>query len=360
MLIYWLLFAYPVVAALVSARAVSREDSRPGLLALGGFLLFYNILSAVRFEIGGDWANYALMVETISREPLEFALGYGDVAFNFMAWVFTRLGLGLAGINTLCSMILSLGVVVMARRTPAPWLAIAAAVPYLLIVVGLGYIRQAAAIGFVLLAIAAFSERRNVLAACYIVLATLFHVAAVVVLPLMGLALLRRNFAGMLLVGVVGLAIGGYALSEARVQAFQTGYIEAGYDSAGTLVRLVINLVPAILLLLRRKAMRLGELEEPIWTWMAIASVGAMLAFFVSPSSTAVDRLALFFSPIQVFVFGYFLRAVQERGAFAILSRLLLIGYFATIQLVWLVWAAHSEYWVPYRTVFSTAAGLPE
>lgn len=360
MLIYWVLFAIPVIAALLSARAANEEEARPSLLALGGFWLFYNILSAIRFEVGGDWANYNEMLEVIAHEPLEFALGYGDVAFNFMAWVFTRLGLGIQGINALCSMILSAGVIVMARRTPAPWLAIAAAVPYLLIVVGLGYIRQASAIGLVLLAIAAFSEKRNVRAAIYMLIAALFHVAAIVVLPLMGLALVRRNFAGLLLVSLVGIAIGSYALSEARVQAFQTGYLDTGYESAGTLVRLVMNLIPALLLLLRRSSMRMGEIETPIWTWMAIACIGAMLAFFVSPSSTAVDRLALFFSPIQVLVFGYFLRAVQERGPMAVVSRLLLIGYLAATQLVWLVWAAHSEYWVPYRTIFSTAAGLPQ
>ena len=333
MLIYWLLFAFPAAASLLAVRNAS-EEARPNPLALLFFWLFYNLVSALRFEVGGDWSNYNMMVEAISHESLEFALGYGDLAFNFMAWLFIHAGLGLPGINALCSMILSAGVIVMARRTPAPWLAITAAVPYLLIVVGLGYIRQAAAIGFILLAISAFTERKNVPAAIYMVLATLFHAAA-----------------------IVGGVAASYALSQSRVEAFQAGYIEAGYDSAGTLVRLVMNLLPAAILLWRRKAMGLNAIEQAIWTWMAIACGLAMAAFFVSPSSTAVDRIALFFSPIQVFVFGYTLRALQRRGPLATALVLALIGYFAATQLVWLVWASHAEYWVPYRSLFDA---MPE
>ncbi|WP_420137963.1 EpsG family protein [Sphingomonas sp.] len=355
MLIYWLLLAFPAAAAVIALRSED-TDTRPYLLALAGFWLVYNLLSGLRFEIGGDWSNYSDMIEAIRHEPLEFALGYGDFAFNLMAWVSTRIGLDLYGINALCSMILSAGVITIARRTPAPWLALTAAVPYLLIVVGMGYIRQAAAIGFMLMAIAAFCDRRTLIGMACLVLGTLFHVATLLILPLIGLALIRRNTAATVLVALVGAVITNYALAEGRVEAFQAGYLDTGYSSSGTLVRILINLVPALIYLLRRKALNLDPIEDMIWSLVAVACILCVPAFLLSPSSTAVDRVGLFFSPIQVFVFGYLLRALQDRGPVAVLVALGVIAYCAAIQFVWLGWADNSEYWVPYRSILDRTA----
>lgn len=355
MLIYWLLFAIPAVASLAGLRAA--DTVRRSILPFALFWILYNLVSTLRFEIGGDWENYALMVEAVRQEPLEFALRYGDLAFNALVWLLTRAGFGIHAVNGLCSAILSWGVITVARRTPAPWLAIAAAVPYLLIVVGMGYIRQAAAIGLILLALANFADGRNLRAIAFMVLATLFHAAAAVMIPIIGLALARRSPVAMALVAIFGGAAASYALSDQRVEAFQIGYLEAGYDSTGTLVRLVTNAVPAVIFLWRRKAFRLGAVEEALWLGISLACIAAVAAFLISPSSTAVDRVALFFSPIQLFVFGFAPRVLQERGPAAILLILCLIGYFAAIQLVWLVGATHSEYWVPYRSLFDVADG---
>ena len=357
MLIYWILLAFPAIATIATPSGQSVKPASQ-VLFLFIFWLFYNAISALRFNTGGDWYTYNIMVETIRVESLEFALKYGDVAFTFMMWVCTRIGLGIYGINALCSMLLAWGVLVMARRTPEPWLAVAASVPYLLIVVGFGYIRQGAAIGLILVAIANFTDRRPIQGVALVLLAMLFHVAAVVVLPVLGVALARRNWLSLAFVIGVGVLIFSYVLTGNRLATFQAGYMDRGYASSGALIRVVMNLLPSLLFLVRRSYFRLPPLESAIWTAMSVANVICFGWLLVSPSSTAVDRVALFFSPVQVFVFGYFLRAVQETGRIRAVLVVVGLTYDVAVQLVWLVFGANAERWVPYRTIFDRVQGL--
>ncbi len=155
MLIYWLLLALPATLALAGLRThdatagANFSRSQSNTLFINSFLLvvfwlFYNLISGLRYEIGGDWFTYLNMIDRIRDSDFVEALFETDVGFGMITWLMTRIGLGMPAVNALCSGILSLGIIRLARRTEHPWLAITAAVPYLLIVVGMGYLRQAA------------------------------------------------------------------------------------------------------------------------------------------------------------------------------------------------------------------------
>ena len=73
-------------------------------------------------------------------------------------WFAGQNELGIWFVNTICGGIFSYGLIAFARSQPRPWLALAVAVPYLIIVVAMGYTRQAAAIGFVMLGLSALAK----------------------------------------------------------------------------------------------------------------------------------------------------------------------------------------------------------
>jgi hypothetical protein len=85
---------------------------------------------------------------------------------------------------------------------------------------------------------------------------------------------------------------------------------------------------------------------------MALLALGFVVLLFVSPSSTAVDRMGLYLIPIQLFVLS------RLPDAFPIMSRgvnpatLAVILYSAAVQFVWLNFAAHARYWIPYQLYF--------
>ena len=69
------------------------------------------------------------------------------------------------------------------------------------------------------------------------------------------------------------------------------------------------------------------------------------LALFLLPSTTVVDRLSLYLIPLQLAVLPRL--AYLFKGRF--LGRSLVIIYSALVLFVWLNFAVHAQYWLPYQ-----------
>lgn len=351
MTVYWVLFAYAALLALSYPVAERRSGtSAVQALSLSGFVLFYALIAGLRYETGGDWETYANIHETIRTGTIADAFTATDPLFGLLNWASAQVDGGVYLVNGLCAVLLGYGVVKAALRLRDPWLAIMMAVPYLLIVVGMGYVRQGAAIGLILIAIASFDQSRPLRTGLYLLLAFGFHSTSVVVLPLFAYAVTTRyRFAA---IGFAAVAAASYMLLLApRLENFEAGYLEAEYESSGATVRILMSVLPSALLLLRWRNFAENARIRSIWITMAIANVIVLGALLLSPSSTAVDRLALFFAPIQMAVYGEFRDLVSLPRNFAVPVRLTLIGIAAMVQVIWLVFATHSIYWVPYQSI---------
>lgn len=68
----------------------------------------------------------------------------------------------------------------------------------------------------------------------------------------------------------------------------------------------------------------------------------------VLPSSTAVDRVALYMIPPQLFVFSR-LPDVLGGGKKVRPWVAAIVAYYALVLFVWLTFATHAQYWLPYQ-----------
>lgn len=82
-----------------------------------------------------------------------------------------------------------------------------------------------------------------------------------------------------------------------------------------------------------------------MWKLFSLAAFGCLLLLLVLPSTTAVDRIALYLLPLQVAVLARIAHVYTKQA----LSRLLVVLYAFAVQFVWLNYAAHAQYWVPYQ-----------
>jgi hypothetical protein len=352
MLIYWLLFAYPALMALAyPANAHASTRSAGQALALGGFVVFYTLLAGLRWDVGGDWGNYVEIYDDIATDSLGYSLTVTDPLYGLTNWFSAQFGMGIYFVNGVCAFLLVYGVTRVAGSFRDPWLAVMMAVPYLLIVVGLGYIRQGAAIGLLLMAIASFDRGKVGRTIAYLLIGVGFHSTAVMVFPLFALSLGRRYRVLAVLLGVLSIAA-YFILVVPRLEKFTAGYIDQELESTGAFARLLMSFVPSVLLLLRWRRLGTSDRVRPIWISVAIANVIAFVALSLSPSSTAVDRAGLYFSIAQLAVFGEFRNLLPLAGRMVALVRIVLIGVAATVQVVWLVYATNSIDWVPYKTLF--------
>jgi hypothetical protein len=347
--VYWFMFAWP---ALISFLVGSREDRRGGTTGWVILFIVFVVLIGLRTETGGDWYQYNSMTELISFQDLSTALSTTESGYALVTWISTRLGWGIYGSTTFCGLVLMYAVIRFSRRQPDSWLALTAAVPYLIVVIGMGYVRQAAAIGFVMLALLDFEEGKRLKCGMYIILATLFHTSALVVAPFIAIVATRGNIVYLVPV-VLGAIPAILYLANTRYDIMVSGYVNAEYSSSGTLVRLFMNAVPSSIFLINRRKFNISSNMTFLWTVFSLLSFVLFLAFAASPSSTIVDRLGLYLIPIQLMAAGHLPAVVARTPSESRFVTLAGIIYFAAVLLVWLNYADNSYMWKPYRSLLT-------
>ena len=138
-------------------------------------------------------------------------------------------------------------------------------------------------------------------------------------------------------------------LLQDSVDALTEGYIGAQYDSSGAAIRVAMNAVPAALFLWFRRRFVMPVADRIFWTWMSLGALAFVGLLVASPSSTAVDRVALYWIPLQLFVLSRLPDALgKPNGRNSILVRWV-VAYGAAVLLVWLMFATHAQYWLPYQ-----------
>lgn len=344
MLPYWLLFS--VFAAGAFQLRERRDHAITPLFLVAALLVF--IMVGLRYEVGGDWYNYLAILDGLRFYDLGEALFLSDPGYVLLNWATNQLGWDIWAVNLACALIFTWGLVHFARRQPNPWLACLVAIPYLVIVVGMGYTRQAVAISLMMMAIVAFTGERFIRTLVLISLAVLFHKTALVLVLLLLLTIARSRtaIAGVMLLGG---AILYYIFLGSSLERLVSNYEDANYDSAGAAVRLAMNIVPALIFLPLQSRFGFLEIERKLWRNFALAAVAAAVALLVFQSSTAVDRLALYLVPLQVVVFSRlpYMAGLNSSTRFTLIAAV--IAYSAAVQFVWLQFATHADAWLPYQ-----------
>ncbi|MCK0152833.1 EpsG family protein [Alcanivorax sp. S6407] len=341
MIPYWFLFFLPALGLVLSNGDSARRQRH-----LFAFLwLVFSLVIGLRYQVGGDWFSYIKHLNVRTEMDFLDVLAGSDPGYYLINWFVAQFGGGIYWINTICGMILMAGVVRFARQTPLPFLALLVAVPYMIIVVGMGYTRQSAALGLLLLGLVSLGNHNMRGFMFWIILGSAFHKSAVLMLPVAALASTSNRLWSLFWGGVISL-VAAYFFVFDSADRLWANYVEAEYHSQGGLIRVIMNAVPAALFFLLSRRMHLSEAEQKLWFWMSVLSLACIP--LVGLSSTATDRVALYLIPIQMFVFSHLPFIVKEprwRAAIA----LAVVCYYALVQFVWLVFATHSHFWVPYQ-----------
>lgn len=341
---YWLLFLLAVCGVLANRKLPQRQARWVWWVAT----LLLALMMGFRHEVGGDWFTYQYQFALFETPDLAGLLAEAkDPGYSLAGWLVARVGGGIHFLNFICALPLAFGTVALARRQPWPTLAILAAVPYLLIVVGMGYTRQSAAIGFAMLGLVALGERHQRGFVLWVLIAASFHKSAVLLFPVAALATTHNRLWTYFWVGVISI-VGGWLFLFDSADALIEGYVVSDYADAsqGAVVRVLMNAVAAVLLLIFRYRMFPAEASRKLWTWMAILALTCIPLLAVS--LTAVDRIALYFIPLQLVVFSQLpriARSVKIRTAIVVG----IVGYYAAVQFVWLNFASHANAWIPYQ-----------
>ncbi|MFN3844187.1 MAG: EpsG family protein, partial [Rehaibacterium terrae] len=228
--------------------------------------LVYSVIIGFRFEVGCDWDAYLEMLNMAGSYSFWDYLNLNDKGYMLLNWIAYHYGGGIYLVNFICALLFMYGLIRFVKLEPNPLLALLVAVPYLTVVVAMGYTRQSVAIGFVLLALSFYYQRKLFWVVFSLTLATLFHKTAIV--AFFPLFLLPRDIislrnkaliASLVLVLFYFLVFpnmkwylytyAGISLEKPAVEELQISLEKPAVESSGALIRIGMNLLPALLFL---------------------------------------------------------------------------------------------------------------
>ena len=347
MLPYWLLFALFAIGAL-RARAYRRDEP---MLAFWFGWVVVTLMIGLRYRVGVDYGNYLIVWDGAEATDLaRFVGAYGsDPVFYTLTWMMRQAGLAFWSLNLLCAVIFTSGLFRYARMQPNPWLAVAVAVPYLVIVIAMSGIRQAAALGLVFHALVAFRDQRTVAFLAWVAAGAAFHASAILILPLAGLSFAKTRFQAAALMAII--AVGGYFLLGSTFGEYSRDYLTADVklQSAGTPYRVAMSVLAAVVFFLLRSRLQLQAHEFTLWRNLSLVALLSIPLTAVVPSSTALDRVLLYLFPLQIGVLAHapFATGQKDLQRFAVTALILL--YLAATLFVFMNYAVHRHSYLPYR-----------
>lgn len=345
---YELLFYASVL--LIPALAALMLRGRPSLPALLLFSVFLVVAVGLRHKVGMDWNNYLVLHQKISYATLEEAARTSEIGYNLVAWSSVRLGYDLYGTNFVAAVLFTLGLISFARTTLNPWMAVVAAAPYLITVIAMSAVRQAAAVGLLLFAFGRWRESGTVTRVLIILAAAAFHLSALFCLAFVFLETRISTFKRVLLLGLLTGVMAIVIPASDHFTYYSEVYLDrAGeFESTGALAHVALIAGPgALYLLLRRKwQRRFGN--DPLIDGMAIMSLLAVPAVLVF--STVVDRMSLYLYGLPMMVYAN-LPYVLARGTSAKVLQFLIIGAHLAVLLIWLRLSNSASAYLPYSNL---------
>ena len=344
MWIYWLLFLWPAIATFSDGRDI-RVSPKPSWML---YSVFMTLIIGLRFEVGVDWWTYLIHLDNVvGLTWLESAQQSKDPAYGLLNWLAASTGSGVWVTNLSCAIIFVSGLLMFCRRLPNAWLAVSVAVPYIGVVMAMNYTRQGAAFGLVLWALVALHEQRILRFVCFLILAGLFHKTAILLIPLGAVVVTQHR--ALTIVWVIVAAIVTFFVMIAEVQqGLYEQYIVGRMDSDGAWIRVMMNAAPACIFLVLRKRFDFPPSKNTLYMWLSVIALLFIPAMILSPSTTVVDRIALYFMPLQLVIYAYLPLVLQPAGLRIPVALFVVCGY-ALVLFVWLNYSNFHDSWIPYR-----------
>ena len=360
---YWVVFLIPALLSLGGLKRAYENNLSSYSLKFDGFwwiaFLFLSFFIGLRHQVGGDWMHYLKNFYFLDSFSLgEFLSLQSDPGYQIISWLSYQAGTGIYGTNLICGLIFSFGLCYFCRSLPRPILALTVAIPYLVIVVAMGYSRQGAALGMVLVALTVLGRGKYIGFICAVIIGATLHKSAIILLPIAALAATKNRIFIFFWIMIFGAISYGLFLEDAAENYYKSYLkdIQPENTSDGAYIRTIMNIIPAAILLFFRNKCQLPPQEKQLWMIFSVLAVMSMIVLIITSATTAVDRIGLYILPLQLFVFSYLPDIFGNHGSLSQWIRLGIIIYYSMIMFVWLNYATYAHFWLPYDNVLIPTA----
>lgn len=335
--------------ALMSPRKLSVTLSILGFVAIVIFI-------GLRYQVGPDWVQYYDIHSELSHEKIDTVFSNREPLSYGIFWLSAHLGAEVYLSNIVISSIILFGVFSFARQCYNPWLAIVAAMPYFILIVGMSGVRQLAAAGVLLIMLARYDRLSVWKQIAYVFIAALFHTSAIVGLIYVSYRLRTRLvlkiFATLIILALAYFVTSNTVFFSQSIENYQDRYISDSdhRQSFGALFHLAMVFVPAIAAWLFRRRI-LPYIHDPtLLQFGIVGTLGIFSLYFIDLfNSTLPSRLTIYFYFVPMMIYPAFTMILGRSGRTLMIYLLVLVHFL--ILIVWMKFANHSHAYLPYDNI---------
>lgn len=307
------------------------------------------VFMGFRDHVGCDYTGY------LSRYDYDSVhLTWGNLAERH-EWGYaalTRVALDLGADYTqflaLASAILVVCYLIFARAHGDPLLILALLFPVIILQLGMSGLRQALAVGFLMVGSVSFVRAQRWQTAAWVVVAAQFHSSAIIFLPMAWIAGRDVSVARILAALIV---LGPFAVwgMSARLDTYADRYGDLGsVTSGGAVFRYALVMIPVVAFPAFRANLRWSAPE--IYPMLQLfALVCAALAPLVFVSTIGLHRLVFYVMPFSILIFVYLTRVAVIPGQQG-LARALPLAAYGAYSALWFATSSHAhKCYIPYQ-----------
>lgn len=343
---YIILLMIPSLFALFNTRQLS-------LVLWYVTFLYFAMFVGLRFEVGPDWVQYNYIHKSIAYFSFWEVIAQSEPLSYLLFWISETSGLEIYLSNMVAGLIMLTGVFTFARRTANPWLALVAATPYFIIVMGMSGMRQTMAAGIILFLFSRWERYRFHSRFFFILIAAMFHTSALInnifLIVKMNIRMrYKLMFGGA--IGLVTMYLGTeVAMYADNIAKYQQRYLEGNFmdRSLGSVYHIAMIAVPAFLGFIYRKKISENIHNPSLLSFGLYASVTILILNVVSP--TAASRLTVYLYFLPMMVYPALVSSLGQRARLG--SIFAVIAFHVIIMITWFLFGNHAFAYENYKNI---------
>ena len=312
--------------------------ARPLLVPIGIVLLWF---MGLREYVGCDFVSYLLRYDAERFLGSGPSFGSNEWGFEFLTYLFAQAGVSYYAFQAFITAIIVFCYLRFASRQVYPVMVLAIIYPVLVVQLGMSGLRQAVAVGLIMMAFEAFVAKNRLSTGGWIIAAFLFHSSAIVLLPMAFIAGRQISLPRLIAAFVLLMPVAAFLLGD-RVDVYSNRYIDQVYgeqQADGAWIRYVLSIVPTLFFLRYRL-----QIKKAFPQQYQLLLIGALfvcsLLLAGAISSVALHRFNFYALPLAALMVVYGTKAVARRP---VIMRLAWLGMFGGYQVAWFTFSSNAR-----------------
>ena len=323
---------------------------------LFSYLFFLSFFIGFRFNVGGDFFSYFNHIPVGDYDktglPKELSTNqYNYTLFELMMIFSNLLNTKVYLANFFSALFFSMSLYFFVIKRPLPWFALIIAYPVLIMVLGMGFVRQGIALSFLLFAFNSLQHNKYFKYILLIIIGSLFHITILFFILLI-FTKIKSIKISYLLIFLLILLISLLNVDFDQFQRLIQYYIldDSKPTSRGGIIRLTINIIPVFFFLKYYNNFKLYSADFLLLRYLCFFSIIVFLVSLIFPISTIADRIGLYLIPFQMIIYTNLIKFTHDIKLKFIYISFISLFYFV-ILFTWFNFADNSFSWLPYQNI---------